>query len=290
MEVRNALSAFFRVSTYSNAPAIESAGAAIDQFRMARAGVTYLDGGWRSIVDALSGLARKDGAVIEEQRKIVALLPGGPGWRAVLDDGTTHDAPAVILALSPADATRLLDPAPPALAAAAVRLRPVSAASLDLGLNSLPNRKGNFALGFDQPTYLSAHSLAARLGPPRAALVTVARYLGTENPPADETLTMLEATMGLVHPGWRDFVVEHRYLPHLTVTHAIVTADGGGLAGRPGPAVPGAPGLYIAGDWVGGEGMLADAAFASGRLAASLAAQALREPGAIRIHAAPRAR
>ena len=44
-------------------------------------------------------------------------------------------------------------------------------------------------------------------------------------------------------------------------------ATHGGLAGRPSVTVSGAPGLLIAGDWVGDEGMLADAAVASGVLA-----------------------
>jgi hypothetical protein len=46
----------------------------------------------------------------------------------------------------------------------------------------------------------------------------------------------------------------------------------GGLAGRPRAPVPGFPGLYIAGDWVGSHSLLSDAAAASGRLAGELAA------------------
>jgi hypothetical protein len=45
---------------------------------------------------------------------------------------------------------------------------------------------------------------------------------------------------------------------------------GGGLAGRPGPAVPGSDNLYVAGDWVGREGMLAAASLASARSATLL--------------------
>ena len=53
-------------------------------------------------------------------------------------------------------------------------------------------------------------------------------------------------------------------------------AAGGGLAGRPGVAVPDRPGTFVAGDWVGPEGHLADAVLASAR-AAALAAVAHRE-------------
>ena len=58
----------------------------------------------------------------------------------------------------------------------------------------------------------------------------------------------------------------------MVVTGAIPTAANGGLAGRPGAEVPGLPGAFVAGDWVGPVGMLADAALASGAHAGRLAA------------------
>jgi len=48
----------------------------------------------------------------------------------------------------------------------------------------------------------------------------------------------------------------------------------GGLARRPDATAAEAPGVLLAGDWVGPEGMLADAALASGRRAGLLAAGA----------------
>jgi hypothetical protein len=44
--------------------------------------------------------------------------------------------------------------------------------------------------------------------------------------------------------------------------------------------VPGAPGLFLAGDWVGGEGQLADASLASGRAAALSAVATLSDAAA----------
>jgi hypothetical protein len=58
-------------------------------------------------------------------------------------------------------------------------------------------------------------------------------------------------------------VLECRVLASMTVTHAL-PRPGRGLAGRPGIRMPGMPGCYLAGDWVGGVGLLADAALASG--------------------------
>jgi hypothetical protein len=52
---------------------------------------------------------------------------------------------------------------------------------------------------------------------------------------------------------------------------AIATAAGGGLRGRPPVSVPDRPGVFVAGDWVGPSGHLADAAQHSARDAARLA-------------------
>ena len=53
-----------------------------------------------------------------------------------------------------------------------------------------------------------------------------------------------------------------------------------GLAKRPPVAVPGTPGLFLAGDWVGPEGWLSDGSLVSGERAGLLAAQAAGNPGA----------
>jgi phytoene dehydrogenase-like protein len=62
----------------------------------------------------------------------------------------------------------------------------------------------------------------------------------------------------------------------MTTITAIPTPERGGLAGRPGPALPGVPGAYLAGDWVGPEGLLLDAALASAAAAARAALAAPR--------------
>ena len=52
--------------------------------------------------------------------------------------------------------------------------------------------------------------------------------------------------------------------------HALPTAETGGLSGRPAIAVAALPGVFLAGDWVGDEHLLAGAALASARQAAAL--------------------
>ena len=74
-----------------------------------------------------------------------------------------------------------------------------------------------------------------------------------------------------------------RFLPRIVVVTSL-PAPGAGLAGRPPAEVPGAPGLFVAGDWVGQEGWLSDCSLASGERAGQLAAQAVRASGASGPH------
>jgi phytoene dehydrogenase-like protein len=131
-----------------------------------------------------------------------------------------------------------------------------------------------FALGIDKPTYFSVHSTWANLATPGHHVVHLMKYL----PPTDDSGGAderdLEELLDRCQPGWRARVVERRFLPRMTVNGWLPLATGRGLAGRPGPVVPGVRNLFVAGDWVGAEGMLADGAFASGRQAAGLAASA----------------
>jgi phytoene dehydrogenase-like protein len=60
----------------------------------------------------------------------------------------------------------------------------------------------------------------------------------------------------------------------MTVVGAATRARNGGLAGRPAITATGVPGVLLAGDWVGPEGMLVDASFSSGHAAGLRAAAA----------------
>jgi len=142
---------------------------------------------------------------------------------------------------------------------------------MDLGLRELPRAARTFALGIDTPLYMSLHSRWADLAPERTALVHVAKYLPiAASGQHDQDRVELEELMDLVQPGWRGQIMHERFLPRLTVTYALVRAHDGGLVGRPAVDAPAIENVYITGDWVGHEGMLVDAAFASAYRAARL--------------------
>jgi phytoene dehydrogenase-like protein len=265
--------ALVRLTSYADDPLHASAGAALAQLQRALAhGVLYLDGGWQQLVDGLRRAAETAGARVVSDARVAAVEHDEAVEAVRLADGTRVPVSGVILAVPPAEAAGLLGGGARAeVQAWAAAALPVRAACLELGLASLPRPRSLFALGVDRPLYLSVHSATARLAPAGKALVHVAKYLGpgTHDAKADER--ELEGLLDLVQPGWRTAVVTRRYLPAMTVSHALVTAAGGGLAGRPGPALASLRGCWVAGDWVGAQGMLADASLASARRAAQLA-------------------
>ena len=71
-------------------------------------------------------------------------------------------------------------------------------------------------------------------------------------------------------------MLARRVMRELVVTHDLPHAARGGLAGRTPGAVDGIANLWLAGDWVGPEGLLADASLASGRAAGLGALRARR--------------
>jgi phytoene dehydrogenase-like protein len=266
-DVRDMLSAFVRVATYSNDPERSSAGAALAQLQQALRGVLYLDGGWQTLVDGLLARAREAGVDIRT-RTAVGGVEAGPWPEVRLADGARLRADAVLIAADPALAARFV-PASAVLAGASAAAIPVRTATLDLALRRLPRPDRTFALGVDRPLYFSVHSSAARLAASGGALVHAAMYLGDGtrlDPRGIEA--ELSAFVERLQPGFARETVIRRFVPDLVVSHALVSAKGNGLAGRPDVAVPDAPGVFVAGDWVGPEGQLADASLASARQAA----------------------
>jgi phytoene dehydrogenase-like protein len=270
--LRALVAMLLRTATYAHDPERQSAGAALAQLQLAlKANVRYLDGGWQTLVDGLRAAAEAAGVRIVARARVVAVLRDAAVRGVRLADGATWAADAVLVAASPAAARALVSGEPPTeldrWAAAAV---PVRLASLDVALRRLPRPGVRAVFGMHRPVYLSVHSAVARLAPEGGATLHAARYLGNETPDPRAVEAELEGLLDLAQPGWREVLVARRFLPHLTVSNALVTAAHGGTAGRPGPAVPDVPGLYVAGDWVGPEGMLADASLASARRAAGL--------------------
>ncbi len=255
-----------RVTTYVTDLASMPADFAISRIKGARRGVSYLDEGFGSLVDGLSSAASAAGATIRTRQAAAGISAVPGGWEVALAGGEVLPAAAVVIAAGgPGEARKLLpaDPGWPELGP------PVTAACLDLGLRG-PCRPA--VIGLDQPFYLARHCPPGDLAPAGGSVVHVMRYGARDAGLDRDELHRFAALAGITD----DQIVAERFLAVHVVTHVLPGPEAG-LAGRPAVAVPGSPGVYLAGDWVGPSGWLSDAALASGQRAGMLAARPAAE-------------
>jgi phytoene dehydrogenase-like protein len=262
--------ALVRVTSYVAASDLLAADAAVRQLQMAFAlGVRYLDGGWERMAAGIGARAKAAGAEVVHAA-VTAVEASTCGVEVALGAERTVAAGAVVVAAGPPAINGALLPGgpPPGWDAAGPE---VAAACLDLGLVAPPQHR--FILGIDRPLYFSLHHPPADLAPDGGAVAHAMRYLHPDDR-ADATATRAElhalaATAGLTAS---DVAVE-RHLHRMVVSGGTPTPEHGGLEGRPGVRIDGHDGVFVAGDWVGPVGMLADAALASGEAAGAAAAR-----------------
>ena len=261
-----------RTATYTNNEDRLSADVAAGQIQLALVNnVLYLDNGWGSMVDSLAAAAQRNGAEIRTGASVTSIKRRSDGDLVLtLSGGEEIQAGSVVLAAgTPGAAAALLGDRPPAWR----DLGPeVEASVLDLGLQRGLEHPNLF--GIDPPIYLVDHAKSAKhLAPEGGGLVHVARYLPLgDHTPAAELRAGLEEHARLygVEPS---NVEEQRFLLRMTVVGMVPTPASGGLAGRPAIDSSGVPGVFVAGDWVGPRGWLADASLSSGEAAGQAAAR-----------------
>ena len=268
--VRALVSALARVSTYDPDPASLPADLAVRQLQLGSAGVLYLDGGWQQLVDALNERCAQRGAQVLERDQVTEITNDGSGrWHVQTGGGTHVAANAVVIAAGGPAACRSLlattttTPLPPAWSAVGPD---IVASCLDIAASREADPP--IVFGVDVPLYLSTHCPPAQLAPAGTTIVHLMRYGGASDASAGRAqLTALAARAGLDE----SVISEQRYLHRMTVIHGRPDVERG-LAGRAPVAVADADGLFVAGDWVGPEGWLADASLSSGEAAGLLAA------------------
>lgn len=282
---RMAVEALLRLTTYVHATAELDGKAALHQLRVGLAGVIYVDGGWSTLVDGLTAAAQAAGIPVRIREKAFRAQASGGCHAIDLGNGTTETFGAVVLALPPSSAAAML-PTSDTLAARSRHATPVRVVALDLALSELPRRDVNFALGMDEPVYLSVHSSVSELAPVGGALVHIARYLAPNEQPSRLHMERLEALADLLQPGWRKLVLHEQRLSGAVVAHDFARV--GRSAERNSHAVDDTPGVFVAGDWVGTGSMLADACASSAAAAAhgalAYASSRLPRPRATRSH------
>jgi 2-polyprenyl-6-methoxyphenol hydroxylase-like FAD-dependent oxidoreductase len=252
-----------RVTTYVTDLERMPADFAIARVKGARRGVSYLDEGFASLVEGISSVASAAGATVRTHQAAAGVNAVPGGWEVEMADGQVLPAAAVVIAAGRVAAARQLLPVDPGWPEPGL---PVTAACLDLGLRG-PHP--STVIGVDVPWYLSCHCPPGALAPAGGSVVHVMRYGARDEELDRAELHRFAALAGIAG----DQIVAERFLPVHVVTDVLPGPEAG-LAGRPAVAVPGAPGVYLAGDWVGPTGWLSDAAMTSGEQAGPLAAGA----------------
>ena len=249
---RARLVALMAIRTSTDCAAPERLSADVTVTALQAPGVRYVDGGWQRFVDELSaGL------------EITAAPVTAAGEGEVQSSAGVHRANkgVVIAAGTPSAAASLLGLQPFPVDG------PIEVASLDLGLCASVVHP--LLLAVDEPLYFSMHSPAAALAQPGRFVAHAATYI-TSSSAKDPAAQREQLEAHAQRSGVRaDSVVRSRYLHRMTVVGALPSAANGGLAGRPEVHAPGCNDVFMAGDWIGPEGQLADASFASAEAVAA---------------------
>jgi phytoene dehydrogenase-like protein len=273
-----------RIATYTNNVENLSAKLALNQIKIAVAGnVIYIDEGWQSLVDQLVDIGKRNGVKFVYGKSVTSLQHSYASddkpnsqliWKINLSDNTAFSYHDLIIATNPTHVYSLLkDDAlinPEFLDQLEKMNTPAKVATLDLALTNLPNPDVYGVFGLDKPLYLSLHSAFAKLSTDGSGVLFHAmKYLDSSikpNPLQDKL--ELEGLLDMVQPGWRKMVIRQRFLPNMIASNTVINNNNGIMEHRPDIEIPGVDNLYIIGDWVGPDGMLADTSFASAKAVA----------------------
>lgn len=271
--VRLLFYAMCRQWSYCDNMGVLSAGYVIEQGKLAAQGVRYIEGGWQTIVNALRKKAVQFGAHVVLNQQINKVLQNNERVHAVqLSSGVEVSVTNVIATVGLKETCCLIEGAEQtALGRWREKSYPLYASCLDVALKQLPYPERVFALGLDVPLYYSKHSGPVQLSEDGAQVLHVMRYNDDQDErDAKKDEEELTRWLDLLEPGWKSLATAVRYSPNVLVANDAHTIYQQGKGIAPSPIVPEISGLFVAGDWVGKEGRLADAGMASAKLAVEM--------------------
>lgn len=254
-----------------------SAGYVLEQGQLASQGVRYMLGGWQTVIDSLQREAVQAGVVIAAGAEAAQVVrEQGTVTGILLSEETLLITGSIIAAAGPHAVSKWLKGSglhSRSLEVWKEQAHPLYVSCLDVALKQVPHPDRAFVLGLDEPFYYSNHSAAIPLTEDGSQVIHVMTYHGS-SPSRDPELVLgrLKERLEAIQPGWEREAAAVRFSPNLLAAHASRPALRSGDAPAPGPAVPEIRGLYVAGDWVGREGRLADTAMTSAKLAGLTAA------------------
>lgn len=218
--------------------------------------VTYIDNGWQNIINQLEEIALNLGVKINKGSKIKKIIDNEKYSNILLKNESSLNFDSIVLSLSPSEASKILENE--TLKKYESDIKPIKVSCFDLALKKLPNPDISFVLGIDKDIYYSIHSKYAKLSKNNEVIVHIIKYLSDENDSKD-SLNDFENLMNIIQPNWDKYIIKQRFLPSMIVSNGIYPSKGK----RPEIKLDNTSNIYICGDWVGDEGLLADASLSS---------------------------
>lgn len=267
--IKSLLLVLARLSTYCHAPDKTSAKVILSHVKVSMDGVLYIDYGWQTIIDQLHNKAIISGVDVRTNVVVNKISKDGDGdYKLISSQGDIFPGKYVINTTSPSELNAILgnDNSLPKNNFFE-KIKPVKGATLDVALTGLPNPKQLFAMGITDPLYFAVHSPYAILSENRNhSILHVFKYLQPDEKTDDKDIKVeLELFLEKLQPGWKDFEITSRFIPHIVVNQRLPqTGDDQKLY----HSINEIPGLYIAGDWASPHFILSEAATTSAKKAA----------------------
>ena len=265
--VQSLLYVLGRLSTYSHSPEKVSAKVIVTHIKIALGGVLYLHGGWQSVIDQLHNKAVITGVQVKTHTSVKQMKRTEQDCiKITLSNNEEITSKYVISTIGPLELTNLLE-TPESVNPMLSSLTPIKGASLDISLSRLPQPNKLFALDIHEPLYYSVHSTAARLSENgHHSVLHVFKYYHPDDEPIHVNVrNELEQFLETLQPGWKDYVVDSRFLPNLIVNQRLPLVGHEQHFNRSETNIPG---LYLAGDWTSPDYILSEGAVFSGKQAA----------------------
>ncbi|SHM73217.1 phytoene desaturase family protein [Gracilibacillus kekensis] len=266
--IKSLLFVLARLSTYCHPPDITSAKVILSHVKVSMDGVLYIDYGWQTIIDQLHNKAIISGVDVQTNVVVTKMIKDeDDDYKLISSQGDIFPGKYVISTTGPSELNAMLgnDKSLPK-DNFFEEIIPVKGATLDVALTQLPNPKQLFAMGITDPLYYAVHSPYAILSENRNhSILHVFKYLLPDEKTEDKDLkTELELFLEKLQPGWKNFAITSRFIPHIVVNQRFPqTGDNQRLYQLKNKF----SGLYIASDWASPHFILSEAATTSAKQA-----------------------
>jgi protoporphyrinogen oxidase len=226
--------------------------------------VSYIAGGWQSLVSELERVILESGSKILTKAKIERVLFDGNRIRGVETADGMIEGDEFIFAIPPKELGKIFAETPLEHSVAPYLLeRPNTVLVYDIGLKKRIETPYTYIYDKKSRVFLTDISAYTECTPPGGQLIQAIAYLRSEEAGNREyALQLKEAIETLFDkhlPGWREELVAQRYTERASAQEIKVEDDQRLMPVK----FHVSPNAYFAGDWVQGVGMLSELSFSS---------------------------